>query len=173
MALRWLCDCFAMAVSEMRDYRKLVVWQEGRKLALRCYRLTSNFPKNELYGLTSQIRRSAVSIPSNISEGVGRDSDAELLRSLRISAGSLNELETQMVIALDLGYVDATVWEEFESRSRDLGIRIRNLAAKIEAELTNRTNKRHGVSESRAPYGLGEVIDLIDLSNLERQDNYA
>ena len=87
------------------SHREQFIWQRGIKLAKRCYELTNHFPKSELYGLTSQIRRSAVSVPSNIAEGYGRLSKAEYIRFLRISLGSLRELDTQLIIAKEVGLV--------------------------------------------------------------------
>jgi len=87
-------------------YRELKVWQLGVDIALEIYRLTADFPKSELYGLTSQIRRAAVSIASNIAEGHARKTQRELHRFLNIAKGSLAELETQLIIASELGFVD-------------------------------------------------------------------
>ena len=77
----------------MQDFKKLKVWQKSHHLTLDLYRITSSFPRSELYGLTSQIRRSASSVPANIAEGCGRYGNAELTRFLRISMGSASELE--------------------------------------------------------------------------------
>jgi len=90
----------------MAGYRDLKVWQLGMEITREVYKLTSGFPKTELYGLTSQIRRSAVSIPSNIAEGHSRDSRRELARFVSIAKGSLAELETQLLIARELEYGD-------------------------------------------------------------------
>ncbi len=90
----------------MKDYKELDVWQSARKLVVAVYKFTSGFPKEEVYGLTSQIRRCAVSIPSNIAEGVGRNFAKETIQFLHISRGSIYELETQLIIAKDLGYLD-------------------------------------------------------------------
>jgi len=124
-----------MATDGMRDYRKLDVWQLGRGLASSCYSVTGPFPNDERFGLTAQMRRAAVAIPSNIAEGVGRDSDAELLRFLRISLGSLNELETQLLIAMDLGFIKPSECNLIEQQCRDLGVKMRNLAYKLERDL--------------------------------------
>jgi len=91
-----------MAVS---DYKELIAYQKSYDLVLRIYQLTHTFPKEEMYGLTSQIRRSAVSIPSNIAEGFMRGSK-EYTHFLRISLGSAAELETQLMLSKDLGYCD-------------------------------------------------------------------
>lgn len=87
-------------------HRDLNVWREGIELVKMVYGLLERFPKNEEFALSFQIRKSVVSIPSNIAEGCGRDSDKELLHFLGIAAGSLAELETQLIIAKELGYVD-------------------------------------------------------------------
>ena len=90
----------------MKDYRKLKVWEKSHKLALEVYKATLEFPKTEVYGLVSQMRRAASSIPSNIAEGSGRGGDAELARFLRIAMGSASELKYQLLLARDLKYVD-------------------------------------------------------------------
>ena len=91
-----------MSISSFRD---LTVWQLGMQLAEQVYRLTVDFPKSETYGLSSQMRRSAVSIPSNIAEGQGRDSTKEFLHFLAIAFGSICELETQLLIANRFNYI--------------------------------------------------------------------
>lgn len=93
----------------MSDYRNLAVWQKAHQLTLSSYRATGQFPKEEMYGLTSQIRRSAASIPTNIAEGSGRGSNADFVRFLRISLGSTNELEYSLLLAYDLGFMDVEV----------------------------------------------------------------
>ncbi len=90
----------------MAGYRDLKVWQQGMEITREIYQLTTGFPKDELYGLTSQIRRCAVSIPSNIAEGHSRDSPKELARFVSIAKGSLAELETQLLIAKELRFGD-------------------------------------------------------------------
>ena len=90
----------------LKNYRDLKVWQKSYRLCLALYRITKIFPKEERYGLTSQIRRSAVSIPSNIAEGYGRKTTADYLRSLYIAYGSVCELETQVLLSGDLNYVN-------------------------------------------------------------------
>ena len=88
------------------DYKELVAWQKSIGLVERIYRATQCFPKDEVYGLTNQLRRAAVSIPSSIAEGQGRGSAAEFDRFLRIANGSRQEVETQLIIANRLGYLD-------------------------------------------------------------------
>lgn len=87
----------------MKDFRNLRVWEKAHHLTLEIYRVTSAFPKEETYGLTSQIRRACVSIPANVAEGCGRDSEAELLRYLKIAMGSSSELEYELLLANQLG----------------------------------------------------------------------
>ncbi|MFH1386251.1 MAG: four helix bundle protein [bacterium] len=87
------------------EHKKLDVWHESIKFVADIYKLTKEYPKEELYGLTSQIRRAAVSVPSNIAEGAARSSDREFVQFLYISLGSLSEVETQMIISIELGYL--------------------------------------------------------------------
>lgn len=90
---------------EIRSYRDLEVWQRAFELSREVYQVTKHFPQDERFGLTSQIRRSAVSVPSNIAEGYGRGSRIEYLRFLKISRGSLCELETQALLADSEGFL--------------------------------------------------------------------
>ncbi|MBW3636386.1 MAG: four helix bundle protein, partial [Armatimonadetes bacterium] len=90
----------------VRNYRDLTVWQKAMDLVVSCYALTHNFPKAELYGLSNQLQRAAVSVPSNIAEGSERQSPREFARFLAIASGSLAELETQIEIAIRLGYIE-------------------------------------------------------------------
>ena len=89
----------------MKDFRQLKVWEKTHALALAVYKATGSFAKHELYGITSQIQRAAVSIPANIAEGCGKSSDAELRHYLVIAMGSSSELETLLLLAHDLGYL--------------------------------------------------------------------
>jgi len=88
------------------SYRDLIIWQKSINLTKQVYILTQTFPKEEVYGLTSQIRRSSVSMPSNIAEGKGRNSDKEFIRFLQIALGSLYELQTQLELSLKLRYTN-------------------------------------------------------------------
>ena len=92
----------------MKDYRALQVWQRSHKLTLTVYALTKRFPKEELFGLVSQLRRACSSIPANLAEGCGRDGDAELKRFLNIALGSACELDYFVLLATDLGYIAAS-----------------------------------------------------------------
>ena len=90
----------------LKNFKELKVWQKAYQLCLEIYKITKGFPKEERYGLTSQIRRSAVSIPSNIAEGYGRKNRGEYIQSLYIAYGSNCELETQIMLSGDLGYIE-------------------------------------------------------------------
>jgi four helix bundle protein len=90
----------------MQDYKKLEVWQKAHFLALSVYEVTKVFPKDELFGLTSQVRRACISIPSNIAEGCGRGGNSELCQFLKIALGSANELEYQLILAADLKLIN-------------------------------------------------------------------
>ena len=95
------------------DHKKLDAWVKSINLVTEVYKMTSVFPKNEEYGITSQMRRSAISVSSNIAEGAGRDSKKEYIRFLNISIGSLSELETQMIISKRLEYInDSNIFNE-------------------------------------------------------------
>jgi len=87
------------------DYKELDVWKHSRELVKLVYLQTQFFPKEEIYGLSNQIRRSAVSVPSNIAEGIGRNSNKETIQFLFIAKGSLNEVETQLYLAFDIEYI--------------------------------------------------------------------
>jgi four helix bundle protein len=92
----------------VQTYRDLLVWQRAMDMVVELYQLTKRFPKEELYGLTTQVRRAAVSVPSNIAEGQGRGVGNEFNHHLRIAQGSLQEVETQVLVAERLQYVDRT-----------------------------------------------------------------
>jgi len=96
----------------MNTYKDLVVWQKAVRLCTEIYAVTKFFPKDELYGLVSQIRRSAVSIPSNIAEGYRRGHKSEFIKFLRIAYGSAAELETQMIISINIGYLNKSQFEK-------------------------------------------------------------
>jgi four helix bundle protein len=105
----------------VQSFRDLIVWQRSIQLTVKIYRLTQNFPREEIYGLTSQIRRSAVSVPSNIAEGQGRLSTGEFRQFLGMARGSNSELLTQLEIARALGIGDSKLIDEAESLSHEVG----------------------------------------------------
>jgi len=102
----------------LKNYKELKVWQKSYQLCLEIYRITKRFPKEETYGLVSQIRRAAVSVPSNIAEGYGRKTTPEYVRFLYIAYGSNCELETQILLSGDLGYMER---DKLEMVQKDLG----------------------------------------------------
>jgi four helix bundle protein len=116
------------------SFRDLLVWQKSIQLATSIYRLTREFPKNEIFGLTSQMRRSAVSIASNIAEGQGRLSSAEFQRFLGIARGSVFELQTQMEISRSLEINNARAIDEAEALSCEVGKMINGLLKSLKRE---------------------------------------
>ena len=105
----------------MRGHRDLVAWQKAMDLAKEIYRVTRGFPREELYGLTSQLRRAAVSVPSNLAEGYSRNSRNEFHQFVGHARGSLAEVETQIEIAKDLGYVNANAAHDLLLMIGELG----------------------------------------------------
>jgi four helix bundle protein len=104
----------------MKDFKTIQVWEKSHKLTLDLYQATASFPKEEQYGLTSQIRRAASSIPANIAEGVGRDTQSELARFIHIASGSASELEYHLILARDLGYISLTIYTELDSALNEI-----------------------------------------------------
>jgi len=107
-------------MGEIRRHKNLEVWKQAMALAKGIYELTRDFPKEETYGLVSQIRRAAVSIPSNLAEGAARNSNKEFIQYLYVSLGSLAELETQLLLSRDLGYAQNEEIKERVERVRKL-----------------------------------------------------
>jgi len=101
----------------MRNFRDLKVWEKSHQLVLRTYQVTKLFPKDELYGVTSQLRRSSVSIPTNIAEGCGRSTDPDFSRFLDIAGGSACETEYLYILSRDLGYCSES---DFRDLTRDV-----------------------------------------------------
>jgi len=99
----------------MKTHKDLDVWKKSIEFITEIYRVSKDFPKEEIYGITSQIRRSAVSIPSNISEGAGRSSDKEFAHFISIALGSIAETETQLIIARNLGYISEGNFSRLEN----------------------------------------------------------
>ena len=103
-----------------RNYRELIVWQDAIKIAKQVYELTGKFPKQETYALADKIRRAAVSVPSNIAEGQARKSPGDFKRFLHIALGSLAEVDTQLVLAQEFGYLDKEDIEPMDEKIQDL-----------------------------------------------------
>ncbi len=114
----------------MRNFKTLKLWEKAHGVVLAVYRATTSFPKDEMYGLTSQVRRSAASIPANIAEGCGRDGEAELVRFFNIAMGSASELEYHLLLARDLKLLGA---DDHERLSADVVDTKRMLTAFIRA----------------------------------------
>jgi four helix bundle protein len=104
----------------MSNYEDLNVWKISHKLVLDIYKATVHFPKDELYGLTSQIRRAAYSIPCNIAEGYGRGSDAQICQFLIIAKGSASELEYELLLAKDLGYLEEEQYIRLDTQVKNI-----------------------------------------------------
>lgn len=100
----------------MRDFRNIQVWHKSHALTLAIYKVTKSFPNDERFGLTSQLRRASVSIPSNIAEGCGRTSDADFARFLTISMGSASEVEYQLLLAHDLNLLDRSTYMQLNDQ---------------------------------------------------------
>jgi four helix bundle protein len=96
----------------LKNFRKQKVWEKGHELTLAVYRATEKFPREELYGLTSQLRRACISIPANIAEGCGKDSDSDFARFLQIARGSASEVEYHLLLARDLGFLEEDEYKQ-------------------------------------------------------------
>jgi four helix bundle protein len=123
-------------MSEIQNHKDLVAWQKSIMYVSDIYRLTALFPKCELYGLTSQMRRAAVSVPSNIAEGCARRGTKEFVRFIQIAKGSLAEMETQLIISNNLGYVEGAMTKNYLDKlieiQKILGGLERKLAEKLQ-----------------------------------------
>lgn len=104
----------------MRNHKDLIVWQKSMGLVKKLYQVTQSFPTEEVYGITSQMRRAAISIPSNIAEGYGRGHDKEIIHFLYISLGSASELETQLIISNDIHYLPDNSYQELSSLNNEI-----------------------------------------------------
>jgi four helix bundle protein len=104
----------------MKDYRKLKVWQKAHELTLAVYRISINFPRAELYGLTSQLRRSCSSISANLAEGCGRNGDAELARFCSIAMGSASELDYHLLLAKDLKLIESKEYQKLADQTSEV-----------------------------------------------------
>jgi four helix bundle protein len=116
----------------IRSYRDLKVWQDAMTLAEVCYRLTAQFPRAELFGLTSQVRRAAASIPANIAEGHGRETTGSFVQSLRVSQGSLKELETHLLLSERVGVLAESDLKSALERCDGLGKMVRALIRSLQ-----------------------------------------
>ena len=118
----------------MKDFRDLMVWRKAHLLTLAAYEATASFPREELFGLTSQIRRCAASIAANIAEGCGKRGNAEFQRFLGIAAGSASELEYQFLLAHDLNFLNNAAHEKLNDATVEVKRMLSALLRKVEAE---------------------------------------
>jgi four helix bundle protein len=118
----------------MRDFEQLKVWGKSHRLTLAVYKATMTFPREELYGLTSQIRRSSVSVPANIAEGCGRGSDADLARFLQIAAGSASELEYHLLLANELEMLNSADHTRLTKEVTEVKRMLTSFIKKLKAE---------------------------------------
>lgn len=118
----------------MKDFRKLLVWERAHQLTLAIYQVTATFPRDETYGLVSQMRRAAASIPSNIAEGCGRDGDAELARFCLMARGSATELEYQLLLSRDLKLIQPKECEQLAQQTVEIKRMLTVLVQKLNAE---------------------------------------
>lgn len=119
----------------MKTFRDLLIWQKAMTLVTNCYSISSSFPKEEMFGLTSQIRRCSISIPSNISEGYGRGTNKDYHRFLTISLGSLFEFQTQLEIAYNLQYTSVDNFNKLYEDSRELERMLSSFISKVKETL--------------------------------------
>lgn len=119
----------------MKDFRTLVVWQKSHELTLAVYSATKQFPKEELFGLTSQMRRSSSSIPTNIAEGCGRGSNADFQRFLQMAFGSANELDYQLILSNDLKYLDGESHQRLSGLLLEIKKMLSTLIRKVQSAM--------------------------------------
>ncbi|MFP4474003.1 MAG: four helix bundle protein [Desulfatibacillaceae bacterium] len=131
-------ECPRMAI---RSYRDLIVWQKAMDLVAMVYTVSKGFPREEMYGLTSQVRRAVVSIPSNIAEGQGRNSTREFRNHLSMAYGSLQEVETQILVAERLGYLNADTTRATLRQASEVGRMINALSSALLKKLATTTRK--------------------------------
>jgi len=122
-----------MGDGSIKSYRDLRVWQGGMRVAEECYRLTRQFPKEELYGMTSQIRRASASVPANIAEGHDRDTRGEYVQFLRVAQGSLKELETHLLLAQRVGLSSTSLVDPVLDNCDNLGKMLRALIRSLQS----------------------------------------
>jgi four helix bundle protein len=121
----------------INSYRDLRVWQDAMTLAESCYRLTRRFPREELFGLTSQIRRSAASVPANVAEGHGREHTGSFVQHLRISQGSLKELETHLLLSERVGILPPADLQPVLTQCESVGKMLRALIRSLQDKSTS------------------------------------
>ena len=121
-------------MAKVRDFRELKVWEKAHHLALEVYKATATFPRDELYGLTSQTRRCCASVPANIAEGCGRSGDPELARFCQIAMGSASELEYHLLLARDLHFLNGSNYEALSDGVVEVKRMLTSFIQKLKAE---------------------------------------
>ena len=119
----------------METHKDLRVWQQSIEMVTSIYLMTQSFPKDEMFGLVSQLRRASVSVPSNIAEGYARGTDKEKLHFLRISSGSMSEVETQLMLSLNLGYIDQEKYNKLSETVTSVWKQLNSLISSIKKRL--------------------------------------
>lgn len=125
-----------VSVAKLESYQELVVWQASVELAVRCYSVTKEFPSSELYGMTSQIRRSSTSVAANIAEGYGRETTGSFVQFLRVAQGSLKELETLFVISGRVGLIEGPVLAGLSGEINDVGKMLRSMIRSLQLRVS-------------------------------------
>jgi four helix bundle protein len=119
----------------IRNYRDLIVWQKSMEFVKNCYELSETFPAREIYGLSQQLRKAAVSVPSNIAEGNGREGIKDYIHFLNISRGSLKEAETQLILAELLGFINTSQLEAVLKKAGEIGFMLNNLIRSLKKHI--------------------------------------
>ena len=131
----------------MRDFKKLQIWEMSHKLTLYIYDITASFPKSETFGLTSQLRRAVASVPTNIAEGCGRNSNTDTAHFIQIAIGSLCETEYHIILAHDLGYISYTIFSDIMLRVNELRMKMIKFNELIRSD--EKGSKRQALSHKR------------------------
>lgn len=118
----------------MKNYKTLLVWQKSHLLVMKVYEVSHHFPNEEIHVITNQMRRAALSIPSNIAEGAGRNSDAEFSRFLTFSLGSANELSYQIYLSFQLKYIDKNTFESLDNDLTEVSKMVTSLYLKLRSK---------------------------------------
>lgn len=124
----------------MRNYRELDVWEKSHRLTLELYRLSRGFPRDEIYGLTSQLRRAAVSVGANLAEGCGRRTSAELARFVRIAMGSASELDYHLLLCRDFEFISSEQYDRTLQELTRIRKMLSRLLSSVEAQIRGREN---------------------------------
>ena len=135
----------------MKDFKELKVWQKAHALALAIYKVTKDFPREEIYGLTSQIRRAAVSISANIAEGCGRRSDGEFVRFLQIARGSASEVECHLLLARDLKFLPESTYQDLEKKLIEVQRMLTSLVSFVADRLRSTAEKPKAAKAAPEP----------------------